>query len=102
MLPGTLHREEDATDTERWAEELAFIVEEDSRAAESHLDSSGVWRASPAAEAYPHFEANVLQSQNGPMLAVFKRCGFSPAATADGRVMQPHPRTLAANDRRSG
>ena len=66
------------------------------RAAESHLASSLTWRPSPAARGFTHFEADVL-SQNGPMLAVFKRCGFPMRQRRDGGVIHL-TLELAAND----
>ena len=75
----------DGSSTERSAE-LAFVVEEDyqGRGIASRLLAH--LAALARSQSLTRFEADVL-SQNSPMLAVFKRCGFPMRQRRDGGVI---------------
>ena len=75
----------DGASTERSAE-LAFVVEEDyqGRGVASRLLAH--LAALARSQSLTRFEADVL-SQNSPMLAVFKRCGFPMRQRRDGGVI---------------
>ena len=75
----------DAPGIERPAE-LAFVVEEDfqGRGIASRLLAH--LAALARSQGLTQFEADVL-SQNSPMLAVFKRCGFPVRQRRDGSVL---------------
>ena len=85
----------EAPNTERSAE-VAFVVEEDyqGRGIASRLLAH--LAALARGQSLQHFEADVL-SQNSPMLAVFKRCGFPMQQRHDGGVVHL-TLELAAND----
>ena len=85
--------------TERSAE-VAFVVEEDyqGRGIASRLLAH--LAALARSQSLEHFEADVL-SQNSPMLAVFKRCGFPMRQRRDGGVIHL-TLELAANDSAAG
>jgi RimJ/RimL family protein N-acetyltransferase len=80
--------------------ELAFIVEEDyqGRGIASRLLANLAELA--RSQSIFRFEADVL-SQNSPMLAVFKRCGFPMRQERDGGVIHLSL-ALAADDNASG
>lgn len=75
----------EAPNTERSAE-LAFIVEEDYQGRGIASRLLGHLAALARSQRLTHFEADVL-SQNSPMLAVFKRCGFPMQQRRDGGVV---------------
>ena len=85
----------EAPNTERSAE-VAFVVEEDyqGRGIASRLLAH--LAALARSQRLTRFEADVL-SQNSPMLAVFKRCGFPMQQRRDGSVVHL-TLELAAND----
>ena len=89
----------EAPNTERSAE-VAFVVEEDyqGRGIASRLLAH--LAALARGQGLTHFEADVL-SQNSPMLAVFKRCGFPMRQRRDGGVIHL-TLELAANDSAAG
>jgi GNAT superfamily N-acetyltransferase len=89
----------DGTSPERSAE-LAFVVEEDyqGRGIASRLLTH--LAALARSQGLTHFEADVL-SQNGSMLAVFKRCGFPMRTRHEGGVIHL-TLALAADDSASG
>ena len=89
----------EAPNTERSAE-VAFMVEEDyhGRGIASRLLTH--LAALARGQNLKHFEADVL-SQNSPMLAVFKRCGFPVRQRRDGGVVHL-TLELAANDSAAG
>ena len=80
--------------------EVAFVVEEDyqGRGIASRLLAHLADLA--RSQSLTRFEADVL-SQNSPMLAVFKRCGFPMHQQRDGGVIHL-TLDLAANDRATG
>jgi GNAT superfamily N-acetyltransferase len=73
------------TSTERSAE-LAFAVEEDYQGRGIASRLLGHLAALARSQSLTRFEADVL-SQNSPMLAVFKRCGFPMRQRRDGGVI---------------
>ena len=75
----------DRPGSERSAE-VAFVVEEDyqGRGIASRLLAN--LAALARSQSITRFEADVL-SQNSPMLAVFKRCGFPMRQRRDGSVI---------------
>ena len=75
----------DSPNTERSAE-LAFMVEEDYQGRGIASRLLGHLAALARSQRLTHFEADVL-SQNSPMLAVFKRCGFPMRQRRDGGVV---------------
>ena len=85
----------DSPNTERSAE-VAFMVEEDyqGRGIASRLLAH--LAALARSQRLTHFEADVL-SQNSPMFAVFRRCGFPMRQRRDGGVVHL-TLELAAND----
>ena len=85
----------EAPNTERSAE-VAFVVEEDyhGRGIASRLLAH--LAALARGQNLKRFEADVL-SQNSPMLAVFKRCGFPMRQRRDGGIVHL-TLELAAND----
>jgi RimJ/RimL family protein N-acetyltransferase len=89
----------EAPNTERSAE-VAFVVEEDyhGRGIASRLLAHLV--ALARGQNLKRFEADVL-SQNSPMLAVFKRCGFPMRQRRDGGVVHL-TLELVANDSAAG
>jgi RimJ/RimL family protein N-acetyltransferase len=89
----------EAPNTERSAE-VAFVVEEDyhGRGIASRLLAHLV--ALARGQNLKRFEADVL-SQNSPMLAVFKRCGFPMRQQRDGGIVHL-TLELAANDSAAG
>ena len=66
--------------------ELAFVVEEDFQGRGIASRLLGHLAALARSQGLTHFEADVL-SQNSPMLAVFKRCGFPVRQRRDGSVL---------------